>query len=131
MPVFRNRNIISGNTTAGVYITGAAATGNTVLGDYIGLDPNGTTAIGNGTGIILNAPGNTIGALGGGIFRTIISGNTSTGLTVTGGGVVQNQMINTWINLKSDATALSGASKAIVVNNPGRLKLSGDNKVRG
>jgi hypothetical protein len=125
------RNIISGNTTAGVYITGAAANGNTVLGDYIGLDPNGTTAIGNGTGIILNAPGNTIGALDGGTFRTIISGNTSTGLTVTGGGAVQNQMINTWINLKSDATALSGASKAIVVNTPGRLKLSGDNKVRG
>ena len=42
------RNIISGNTNDGVYITGASATSNLVQGNYIGLGSDGNTILGNG-----------------------------------------------------------------------------------
>jgi parallel beta-helix repeat protein len=40
------RNVISGNAAQGVLITGGAA-GNTVAGNYIGLDANGANALAN------------------------------------------------------------------------------------
>ena len=42
------RNVISGNGLNGILISGASATGNTVLGNYIGTAADGTTALGNG-----------------------------------------------------------------------------------
>jgi hypothetical protein len=55
------RNLVSGNVGTGIAITDGSD--NTVEGNYIGTDPTGTTAIGNGAdGILLNeAPNNTIG----------------------------------------------------------------------
>ena len=40
------RNVISGNITAGVEITGAGAAGNVVAGDYIGINAAGTGGAG-------------------------------------------------------------------------------------
>jgi len=40
------RNVISGNITAGIVILGGAS--NQVLGNYIGLQPNGNTTLANG-----------------------------------------------------------------------------------
>ena len=51
------RNLISGNTAEGVLIQGSTsgATGNQILGNYIGTDVNGTADLGNGTeGIEIN-----------------------------------------------------------------------------
>ena len=41
------RNVISGNSQIGVYITGSSATGNVVAGNYIGTTASGTAALGN------------------------------------------------------------------------------------
>ena len=46
-------NLISGNTNYGVLIASASATGNLVAGNYIGTDPTGTTALANGTGVVI------------------------------------------------------------------------------
>lgn len=43
------RNIIFGNTQFGVHITNSGSDNNTVLGNYIGTDVNGTADLGNGT----------------------------------------------------------------------------------
>lgn len=58
-----NRNLISGNTDDGVNLEGVAATGNIVLGNWIGVQADGTSALGNGgDGVkISNSVGNTIG----------------------------------------------------------------------
>jgi uncharacterized repeat protein (TIGR01451 family) len=58
-------NLISGNSFAGVNISGAAATGNSVRGNLIGTDASGTIGLGNsGMGVrIVSASNNTIGGL--------------------------------------------------------------------
>lgn len=52
------RNIISGNTTTAIHISGR---GNTISGNYIGTNSTGTVAIANRTGIELYGDGNLIG----------------------------------------------------------------------
>jgi hypothetical protein len=42
-----DRNLVSGNHRAGITITGASATGNQVLGCYVGVDVTGAAAIPN------------------------------------------------------------------------------------
>jgi hypothetical protein len=75
-------NLISGNTTAGIYIGGG---GNFVLGNYIGTDETGTRALANGLGILVNEGSNTFI---GGTFSgagNLISGNASAGVMIASG----------------------------------------------
>jgi len=61
------RNVISGNEGAGVRISGSAATGNRVYGNFIGTDLTGTAPLGNSRpGVVIRrfASGNHIGGTG-------------------------------------------------------------------
>ena len=61
-PVANDGNVISSNSGAGVNITGADATGNTVENNTIGLTADGTTVLGNDlAGVDDTAPGTVIG----------------------------------------------------------------------
>ncbi len=75
------RNIISGNTNYGIYITDSNTNGNLIKGNYIGTDVNGTAMLANGYGvhIILGAQNNIIGGSTAG-ERNIISGNHTYGI---------------------------------------------------
>jgi Ca2+-binding RTX toxin-like protein len=106
------RNLISGNGSAGVFIDGATATGNTVLGNFIGTDINGTADLGNtGFGVaIQNAPGNTIGNA---VIGNTISGNNSFGVVIldnTPGGntATGNSVANNFIGTNATGTAAVG-----------------------
>ncbi len=82
------RNIISGNDSIGVRISGPTATGNLVQGNYIGTDLTGTVDLGNtldGVSLAFAANGNTIGGAVAGA-RNLISGN---GTGVPGGDGVE------------------------------------------
>jgi titin len=80
------RNVISGNDHTGVQIRGFDATGNTILGNYIGTDVSGTMALGNRSiGVRLHgASGSTIGGLNP-AARNLISGNGVTGVVPSAG----------------------------------------------
>ena len=80
------RNVISGNGDEGVQILGDSATGNEVLGNYIGTDKTGTSDLGNsGEGvIILDARDNTIGGTAAGAAN-VISGNNRNGVQIQDG----------------------------------------------
>ncbi len=73
------RNVISGNTTAGVFFNGTGTGGNLVEGNYVGTDITGTNAIPNTlAGIYWPYPGGPTGNVIGGTIagaRNIISGN--------------------------------------------------------
>ena len=100
------RNVISGNSLVGVDIVGAGATGNRVMGNYIGTDASGTQDLGNtATGVsIFHAPNNTIGGTTAGA-RNIISGNgtvnLANGVVISGEGVqgdaTSNQVVGNYI----------------------------------
>ena len=69
-----DRNVISGNILWGIHFNGEG-TGNQVIGNYIGTDPTGTFAIGNGVvGIHAFGAGATIGGPTA-AERNLISGN--------------------------------------------------------
>lgn len=87
------RNIISGNPGAGVYVSGPSGT--IIAGNYIGTDVSGTTAVGNATfnnvftaGIYLGGDDARIGTNGDGVSdtieRNVISGNNFRGITLNG-----------------------------------------------
>jgi Ca2+-binding RTX toxin-like protein len=96
-------NVISGNTNFGVEISGvtlfSATSNNLVEGNYIGVNAAGTAAIGNGTGVYLNAgvQQNTIGGTAGG-DGNVISGNT-VGIEIVGpttdNNLVEGNLIGT------------------------------------
>ena len=94
-----SRNIFSGSGNCGVIIIGAGATGNQVLGNYIGTDVAGTSAIRNGRGVgIENAASNNV--VGGSTpgSGNLISGNTYRGIdisSVSNHNLVQGNFIGT------------------------------------
>ena len=75
-------NVISGNLTHGIFLTGGAS-GNLVQGNIIGLSAAGTNALPNrGHGInISSASSNTIGGVASGA-RNVISGNALNGISI-------------------------------------------------
>ncbi len=102
-----DHNIISGNRR-GVLISGVAATGNVVVGNFIGTDgatpATGTYDLGNAQeGVrIEDATGNTIGGLVA-AARNIISGN-NVGVAIVGGSATGNRIVGNYIG--TDATGL-------------------------
>jgi len=86
-------NVISGNTNAGVAITGSGSNGNTVAGNEIGTDSSGAVALANGIGVsIVGATANTIGGTAAG-SGNVIAFNTGAGVGVaagTGDAIHQN-----------------------------------------
>ncbi len=94
------RNVISGNGDEAMSIDDDLATGNKVLGNFLGTDISGTKAIGNSSqGIFLNAPSNVIGGVNAG-EGNVISGNGEEGILASrvagaGGNVIQGNFIGT------------------------------------
>ncbi len=77
-------NVISGNS-AGIYVDGADGT--LIAGNFIGTSADGASAVPNGMGIrITSATGTHIGATNSSGAGNVISGNSGTGIGLTGGG---------------------------------------------
>src|SRR5262249_47795824 len=96
------RNLISGNSTAGVTITDAGTVANTVAGNYIGTDVTGSAALANGVNGVLiqaGASNNTIGGLtatpGTGAGNVIAGNNNDAGIYLNGAdsNLVQGNLI--------------------------------------
>lgn len=134
------RNIISGNSLVGVWITGAGTSNNVVAGDYIGTSSTGLTALPNGTSPVANAKtdltgdgvailagasGNRIGTNGTDADtageRNIISGNDDDGVEIGGSGSSGNLVAGNYIGLASSGTAPVGNDQAGILLNTGAL----------
>jgi hypothetical protein len=123
-----DRNVISGNPTCGVHIEGAGATGNAVIGNYIGTDASGATAIGNYEGILIQ-DGATNTRVGGAAANegNVLSGNSYSGVSITGTGanntLVQGNLIGT---AADGSSALGNAAFGVVIwNGPSGNQIGG------
>ena len=99
------RNIISGNKGDGVLISGASATGNDVVNNYIGVDLAGISVLGNaGQGVAVFSANNVIGGAASG-SGNVISGNLG-GVLISGpaatGNEVQDNLIGTDLTGEAD-----------------------------
>jgi hypothetical protein len=105
-----SRNLIGGNQSHGIRITGAGASSNVVLGNYIGTDATGLVDVGNslnGIYIDSSATNNTIGGLTAS-SRNVISGNDNAGIAVDHAGTTGNVIIGNYIGLGADGTTARG-----------------------
>jgi parallel beta-helix repeat protein len=91
-----DRNVISGNAGDGIEIS--SVNGNTIQGNYIGVNAPGTAPLGNGgEGVRLSvSANNTIGGIASGAGN-VISANGSRGIFLNGssGNVIQGNRIGT------------------------------------
>ncbi len=113
------RNIISGNSGAGLSLTGGSNS-NTVSGNYIGLGSDGSTVIGNGSGgVYIENPSsnNTIGGTTSDA-RNIISGNSDSGVVIAGSTANTNVVSGNYIGTDSTGAIDKGnATYGIVLDN--------------
>jgi titin len=110
------RNIISGNNTA-ITISNSTATGNQVLGNYVGIDVTGSVGIANNIGILISGVNNVVGGTTA-QARNVISGNTN-GVYFQGGSTTTgNQVLGNYIGTNAAGTAAIGNSNAGVYINP-------------
>ena len=99
------RNLISGNTNAGIAITGAGSAGNTIAGNFIGTDASGQNAVANPIGILFGGgTGTTIGGTAAGAGN-VISGNTTAGIELSGTGVTATLIVGNEIGTNAAGTA--------------------------
>ncbi len=115
----RQRNLISGNIGFGVRLQGGGTTENQVIGNFIGADTSGLSALGNsGAGVELGpgATGNQIGGTMPG-QGNVISGNARQGVYIAGsgstGGATGNQIVGNIIG--ADQSRLAQLPNAIGV----------------
>lgn len=138
------RNIISGNAYAGVAINTNISHDNTIKGNYIGINVNGTTrtdTIANYYGIAINDSYNNI--IGGATAaeRNIISGNSDAGISILGSAsrnmIIKGNYIGTNVSgtdsiPNANGILLSGASSnTIGGSNSGEGNLISGNKLAG
>src|SRR3989339_50790 len=126
------RNIISGNNEDGVVINSSA--NNLVIGNYIGLDVNGTTDRGNGwKGIRIYGTGSNFNT----IEANVISGNDENGIIIGasfGGTEISssNEVLGNYIGLSSNgSSAIANSSHGIVITNYGQYNKIGNGTITG
>lgn len=100
------RNVISNNGRYGIVMGGTATSGNLVLGNYIGTNATGTSAVPNARGIgIFGAHDNVIGGTNAAV-RNLIFGNGDIGVVfISEVGTNRNKVQGNYIGLNKDGTA--------------------------
>ncbi|HZL37389.1 MAG TPA: Calx-beta domain-containing protein, partial [Tepidisphaeraceae bacterium] len=114
-------NLISANSSDGVQITDGA-TGNTLLGNFVGTKALGLAPLPNGRdgASVFDSTGNTIGGQLAGSLN-VISGNKVDGVylgaTTSGGGAVANQVLGNYIGVDiTGLTALANQKNGVEVS---------------
>lgn len=126
-------NLISGNNGDGVHITGEAATGNRIIGNWIGLDATGFQRVqNNSSGIaVVNARENMIGGPAE-AESNVISGNQGNGVSFTGTMATGNRVLGNLIGTDvAGAGAVGNSGSGISVGGGDTAVEIDDNVISG
>lgn len=110
-------NIVSGNGTYGVRITGQGTNDHTVQGNLIGTDHTASAAIGNassGVRIDSGAQQNTVGGASTDVAN-VIGASSGNGIQIDGSGTDNNVAQNNYVETQATDPALANAGEAIFV----------------
>jgi len=115
----QDRNVVSGNLSRNIFINGGSS--NQVLGNYVGLQPNGNSTVGIGStlyGVWLTdgAQSNTVGGTTSG-SRNVISGIGQFGILIDNANTTANVVIGNYIGTDATGTLDRGNNtwcKAII-----------------
>jgi hypothetical protein len=135
-----DRNVISGNDANGISVlTNTSPGANQILGNFIGTDALGTSAVGNDDdGVLID--GSTQNEIGGSAAgaRNVISGNGRFGIFIGGSEESDmNEVKGNYIGVGADGTtSLGNASEGITIDNgdatevgaPGAGNVIGNNR---
>ena len=125
------RNVISGNTNAGIRVdAGNSLTSLQIAGNYVGMAPNGTTPLGNtGTGVLLQgvAGGSISGTL---VDRNVISGNLGDGI-ILGSGVDGTLIAGNVIGLAADGSTAVGNRNHGILSSGSNTTIGGNGTIGG
>ncbi|MBI3866960.1 MAG: right-handed parallel beta-helix repeat-containing protein [Verrucomicrobia bacterium] len=117
------RNLISGNGSHGVLITGSASTDNVLIGNWVGVDATGQAALGNaGDGVALvGASFNKLSGIAAENSIGLLSGNQLNGLRIESGAT--NVVVNTFMGLNGSYLGVIGnrGDGVLIVNSPGNV----------
>ncbi|MFI5454651.1 MAG: FG-GAP-like repeat-containing protein [Isosphaerales bacterium] len=121
------RNLLSGNLFAGVWITGQGTNGNAVAGNFLGTDISGSVALNNGTQPLVDSQGNYFGggvAIAGGASgnrigtdgasvddvgeRNVIAGSNNDAIDIWGTGTDGNLVAGNFIGTDVTGTRALG-----------------------
>ena len=98
------RNVVSGNTNAGVYLSDSGTTDNVVLGNYIGTNATGTAPCQRDRPVVGGgASGNTIGGTIA-AAANVASGNTDYGVAIESSGTSGNLIEGNYVGTAAPAT---------------------------
>ena len=126
------RNVISGNNSDGLEITGAAARGNLVIGNFIGTGLAGIGDVGNSSyGMLVYSASNTIGGASASV-RNIISGNNGSGVMINDVGASNNLVQGNFIGTDvSGSAALANSSYGVYLYGAPRNTIGGTGAGQG
>jgi parallel beta-helix repeat protein len=123
--LLNDRNLISGNLSAGIIIDGLQSKNNIITGNYIGISGGGCFKLPNDNGIILsNASQTNIGGSQSG-QQNIISGNTGAGIILNGTGTRLNKIRGNFIGTNADGTIPLGNYAGIILKSNSNSNLIG------
>ena len=113
------RNVISGNTAAGIFVQGAESSNNTIVGNFVGIDISGNPRVpnsGNGIAIVSSASGNIIQG-------NTVSGNNVNGIIIASGvATINNQIRGNRIGTNASGTAaVANTFSGIDISTPGNI----------
>jgi len=104
------RNVLSGNSGLGVWVTGASSTGVVLQGNYVGPRADGQGGVGNGSGGVMvdgGAADVVVGVAGSG---NVISGNSLYGIRIS--GAQRTQVAGNLVGSRPDGKTWLGNSGA-------------------
>jgi hypothetical protein len=117
--IANSRNVIAANGTDGVSIQGSLATGNRVLGNYVGINiRNNVIALGlsNRDGLNIASANNTVGGTTA-EARNVIANNARHGVTITGPAATGNRVQGNYIGTVNGGEDVGNTFQGVLIDN--------------